>query len=487
MGCSDDDQPDEDDARDDDAGASCAREDAGQRGRRAACADDDDDEPMRPYARWPDPLEAFARGRAHSDEVCARGGDDPVRDAFCTETPATIEQLSDLYRTLDVEPGSDRSGHIAVAVNAHSTGLGLRSVSAINPRVFTTRLEVLDSELLGISFVRGEQLVELVVRDRVDRELRFYLIGFRQACNERKEGCRPAELLTPAIESSWREVTLYDEEDVRNTPLDCATCHQPEGPGTPKLLRMQERTFPWTHWFSTGTDGGLTLLNDYFGAKEDEQLAGYTAEQIRSAHPDGIALLADFHGSREPNEFHTTAIEREVRESAAARGGFQPADNSVPGESATWRSAYERSLRGEAIAVPYHDVKVTDLDKLARMTAAYRAYRAGELDPADLPDLRDVYPDDPEQLAHMGMMTEPGADGEQVLLQACGQCHNDRLDQSLSRANFRADLQGLSRAQKQVAIARLQLPDDHPLAMPPHRLRVLTKEARRRAIEALSR
>lgn len=476
LGCSSQDPPEDDDAsRAADAG--CERSDAG-------CKDEAE---ARPYARWPDPLEALPHGRKQTDEVCARDGDDTVRDAFCSDAPAALGELRDLYRALAVNPETLPNGRTGVSATAHSTGLGLRSVSALNPRVFTVRLETEETELLSTAFVRGEQLVELVVRDRVDRELRFYLVGFRQDCNERAGGCHNGDLLTPAIESDWREVTLYDESDVRNTALDCAPCHQPDGPDTPKILRMQERAFPWTHWLYQGIEGGLALLGDYFAAKGDEVLAGYTATQIRDAHPVGMAQLADFHGSREPNQFDSALIEQEVRESAAARGGAQPGDNRVPGESATWRSAYERSLRGEAIAVPYHDVKVTDPDKLARYSDAYREYRAGLIEPEELPDLRDVFPDDPEQLAHMGMMTEPGADGAQVLLQACGQCHNERLDPNVSRANFRADLKGMSRTEKDLAIERLRLPDDHPLAMPPYRLRSLSDEARKRAIKVLSR
>jgi hypothetical protein len=71
------------------------------------------------------------------------------------------------------------------------------------------------------------------------------------------------------------------------------------------------------------------------------------------------------------------------------------------------------------------------------------------------------------------------------LVQACSMCHNGRLDQSLSRARFRADLDGVSRAERDVAIARLRLPADNPLAMPPPRFRTLTAEARQQAIEAL--
>jgi hypothetical protein len=180
-------------------------------------------------------------------------------------------------------------------------------------------------------------------------------------------------------------------------------------------------------------------------------------------------------------------IETEVERSAAERGGDQPVDNSIPGQSETWEAIYERAKRGEAIAVPYHDVKVTDPDKLAAMTQAYTDYREGRITQDELPDIRDVYPDDPELLARMGFMTEPGLDGEGVLMQACAQCHNSRLDQHVSRARFNVDLSKISREQKERAIARLLLPPDHPAAMPPVRIRSLSEEARDRLIDLLQK
>jgi mono/diheme cytochrome c family protein len=98
-----------------------------------------------------------------------------------------------------------------------------------------------------------------------------------------------------------------------------------------------------------------------------------------------------------------------------------------------------------------------------------------------------VFPDDHAQLAKMGISTEPGLSGEEVLIQACSQCHSERLNQAQSRARFRADLQGVSRAEKEHAIARLSLPPSNVHAMPPARLRVLSPEARARAIAALRR
>ena len=105
----------------------------------------------------------------------------------------------------------------------------------------------------------------------------------------------------------------------------------------------------------------------------------------------------------------------------------------------------------------------------------------------ELPDLRDVHPDDPTLRAHIGLETEPGMVGEQVLLQACAQCHNARLDQTLSRARFTTDFDALGRAQKSLAITRISLPPDDPRAMPPPLARRLSDEGRERLIELLRR
>jgi hypothetical protein len=203
-----------------------------------------------------------------------------------------------------------------------------------------------------------------------------------------------------------------------------------------------------------------------------------------ATRPSDLEQFLRFSGSgTQPHEFDSQLIEDEVRASASG----QPMDNSVPGESATWRSLFDEARRGEAPTVPYHDVKVTDPGKLARATAAYRAFRNGEIDRTELPDVRDVFPDDETQLAEMGFLTTPDASGEAVLLEACSLCHNARLDQSLSRARFRADLVGVDRTERNEAIRRLRLPAEDPAAMPPPRLRSLSKTALLRAIEVLQR
>jgi mono/diheme cytochrome c family protein len=85
----------------------------------------------------------------------------------------------------------------------------------------------------------------------------------------------------------------------------------------------------------------------------------------------------------------------------------------------------------------------------------------------------------------MGFATEPGMDAQSILTQACSQCHNDRLDQSLSRAHFNVDLSKVSRGEKDAAITRLRLPGTNPRAMPPRRFRTLSPAARAALIALL--
>jgi mono/diheme cytochrome c family protein len=222
-------------------------------------------------------------------------------------------------------------------------------------------------------------------------------------------------------------------------------------------------------------------------AHGEESYAGMTREQIAVADP---TLLPTIILVREPTykgAFDSVMIEQEISTSSAQDGGEQPTDNRVPGESKTWRAAYQASLLGSSLSLPYHDVKVTDPEKLEQVTEALRAFAKGEMEADDLPAVNDVFPDDPQLLAELGMTTEPGSDGAAVLLQACSQCHREPLDPTISRAKFRADLKGMDRHEKDLAIERLRLPPTDPLAMPPARARTLTDDARKQAVKALMR
>jgi hypothetical protein len=433
---------------------------------------------------------ALATGKQQIDRLCGRGRTDRVIDAFCV-TKAEVRSLLDLRAAVGFESNENIVDQ-GYALTAHSTSLSLRVVSAINPRIIFVRpqirRETASVEFVSLAFARGEQFAELAARDRNTDVLQFYLLTYEQDCNDKQGGCSPGDLLTEAVESDWKNVNVYAEEDLENTPSDCRTCHQPNGPGTQKILRMQELAPPWNHWFWRQAASGQAVLADYAAAKGDEMFAGLTGQEIVTSQPGLLSFALTAVGSgTQPNAFVSATIEKEVNDSANGRGGDQPIDNSVPGTSKTWDGIYETAKRGEAIPVPYHDVKVTDPKKLADMTQAYTDYREGRLDRQDLPDLRDVYLDDPMRRAEMGFDTEPGLDGEGVLLQACAQCHNDRLDPTLSRARFQVDLSKIGREEKDKAIARLRIPAGEPHAMPPPQFRRLSDEARSRLIELLQK
>jgi hypothetical protein len=92
-------------------------------------------------------------------------------------------------------------------------------------------------------------------------------------------------------------------------------------------------------------------------------------------------------------------------------------------------------------------------------------------------DIRDVFAD----TALSDLQFRPSADlvaagdGRGIMTQMCQQCHNPSLDQTLTRARFDVTkLDTMSRAEKDVAITRLQLPVTSSRKMPPERFRALS-------------
>src|SRR4029077_20277911 len=111
--------------------------------------------------------------------------------------------------------------------------------------------------------------------------------------------CPNSELFTAKTESNWQSFTVYGDPDINDTPLDCLQCHQPGGTGTKRILRMQERQSPWTHWFHPQIDGGGPtngapsdavigppgpptpgLLEEFLAAHPNEDYGGIPAQAI---------------------------------------------------------------------------------------------------------------------------------------------------------------------------------------------------------------
>jgi hypothetical protein len=463
----------------------------------AACSSNDDgpelaaaDGGVRDGAQRGEPMATDSQQPA----FCKRdgAGEDAVRDVFCVDPQPVLRGLTDLQVLIghrvamsDVPPPVEPPAQnelayqatqaAAVAVLGHSTALSGHLVSPINPRVIAT------SSTTFMAFQRGVQQIELIARARDVDALNFYLLSFTQACNERREGCSPGDLYTPRIESDWVEVQIRDGEDLKNTPQDCRTCHDRKGEG-PQLL-MRELEAPWTHFMlppgfesPTPVPNGSDLMGEYVKAKDREPYAGFSMHGISTVSPFMLEVLV---GAAQPLLFDAPTIEDE-------RYPYGPDGYpQLPGPSPTWEAAYEAFKRGEQLALPYLDARVTDPAKQAALTEAYQRYAAGEISADELPDLADIFPDDPLERARRGLQTEPDATPEDALIQACASCHNDVLDQSISRARFNVSVSRLDRGELDYAIERLQLPSTAPGAMPPPDARQLDPAVRDELIEYL--
>lgn len=450
-----------------------------------------DSEPIEPTRktvsendREASPLVNLPRGAEQLARLCARGRSDRVARALC-DNPQ-IDSITTLQAALGLRV-TDADFDVAdaeFALLGHSMSLVSRLVSAINPRalIFSPLVDSTPGAVI-LAFTRGETFVELAAQDSTTSRLTFYLLDFELEC-ERRGTCTHADLLTPAIESDWRGFSLYDDDDLKNTTLDCLQCHQPNGPSTPPVLLMHEVLPPWTHWLTQSTVGGAVLLQDFLNAHgPDEGYAGIPARRILQVSPlDLNRYLLTQRYVDQPVDFPSAQIEAEVSMSAPE----QPLVNLPSGKSATWQRLYDAAAAGLTIPPPYHDVKVTDPNKLAVATKSYQDFKAGKIEPDELADIRDVFLD--EALPDMMFVPAKGLTGREILVQACSQCHNPRLDQTLSRANFDVlRLDAMSAEVKAAAIERLLLPESDIAHMPPARFRTLPPEAIELAVEELRR
>ena len=419
--------------------------------------------------------------------LCSRDRDDAVRDVFCAPSAPRIRSLEDLQEHLALQPdqqfysaeGETLGGDKFVTLLGHSTALSGHLVSPINPRLL-----VLGSGTF-MAFQRGVQKVEVIASARDAGFLNFYLIEFEQACNRRSEGCTSGDLYTPRIERDWLSVSVRDDEDLKNTPADCRQCHQ-RASETPRFL-MRELNNPWTHFIQPPPANpdqfvgpgvqGKDLLDDYTRAKGDERYGGFALQRLVPLAP---FLLETLVGPDQPVLFDAPGIENERWPYRSDSGYAREA-----GRSPTWEAAYEAFKRGEQPALPYIEPRPTDPDKHAQHSEAYARYRAGEISEDELPDISDIFPDDPSVRARIGLQTEPDASAVEALIQACGGCHNDVLDQEISRARFNVDLWRHDPAEIAVAIERLERSATDPGVMPPAEARQLDPRVRQTLLEYL--
>ena len=366
----------------------------------------------------------------------------------------------------------------------HSNSLVAKSVTTINPRaiIFTSGVVTgganRQTPFNVLSFTRGDQFAEIATFDPVNVQMNFYVVAFQKTCNL-TDSCTPADLLTEEAEKGWINVRAYEDDGhtvpsiPENTAVDCQRCHQPNGPGVNAILRMQETTAPYTHFFWQGSAGGQTLLADYFAAHPaSEEYAGIPGSVISQSDPTQLAALITNSGfGAQPNPFPSATIEQQVDQSNPA----QPQNNTVPGVSAAWQAIYLPFVQGQFNAPPYHDVKVTDPAVLPQMQQAYMSFMNGTLLANQLPDIRTSMKSDDQFLRDVGFEVMAGLTAQGILSNACVNCHNGSLDQTISRARFNAQaINLLPPTELAIAIQRIQAPADSVVLMPPAPFRSLT-------------
>lgn len=419
-------------------------------------------------------------GRTQWALLCARQHRDAISSKFCAgDAPPRVTSIAELETFLGLTIRAGVGGNADLVLTGMSTGLGIRRTTPLNPRAVVmthvSELGLPNDPLEVISFGRGEPFVELVANDRDEQTLRFFALRFNPACEFTAAGCNFADLLTPAFESGWLSYTLYDEETLKNTTVDCLVCHQPAGPGTQKILRMQELVAFWDHWFDAGYPG----LAPFHAAHGTESYAGFPSAELASpgpgilyrSSPAALQNLMLNNGFAQPNAFDSPTINDELL---------------ATGVSPTWQALYAKAVAGLEIPPPYFAQLQTDPAKVAAMVTAYQQVMAGTMPREQLPDIRDTLLD--AALPDMSIRPKRGLDGRGILVHMCAMCHDSRLDPTLSRARFNVEqLDAMPREEKDLAIARLRLDDSDIHKMPPVRLHVLVDAERDLAIQELAR
>jgi hypothetical protein len=445
-------------------------------GDHGSSGDDDSVDAAQPVDT--DPLGGLPTGVTQWAALCAKGYGDIITQKFCANSsPPVLTGLADLEAllglTVQPNPNGDTTinTNVRVTLNGASTGLGIRKVNPITPRAFLmtppSTNGVANQTYQVMSFARGEPLVEMVANDPAAKTLRFFLIRFHPAC---EPNCNFADLETQTIESGWTDYTIYDDATINDTTLDCLACHQSGGTSTPKMLRMQELINPWGHWFYPERPQTLAIVQAFQAAHPTESYAGVPYQNVMATRPFVLMQLAQNNGfATQPNAFDTLTINNEI---------------AASGSSATWNALYANAVAGNAIPPPYY-TNTFDPTKLQAATTAYLATAAGTLPRDQMPDVEDTILD--SALADMSIRPKAGLDGPGILVHICQTCHNSRLDQTISRANFNVEnLAQMSRAEKNLAISRLQLPTDDRHAMPPARFHELSDAERALVIATLS-
>jgi len=436
-------------------------------------------------------LQRLVTGSGQTAVACGRGAADPKARTLCASPAPRVGGLRDLYRALALAP--DNNG--LAAVTTHSLGLSARTVTALNPRVVVfPHYSPLDTNAIAAAaFSRGEPFVELSGFDPAAGDFNFYLLAFEPACGT---ACTPADLLTERLESGWTGWTLYGERDLEDTPLDCTSCHRPDGANGRLLMRQIDG--PWMHWGDfrgvTATDvctdaSGTTMPVDGSivadGADLLRRVDGPEGRHGGVAVPNLVAATSGYDLSSlliyaagwaagmgdvpcrapdcafsEPHPFPSQDVLCDrLRDGDASRAG------------GAW-DRYRSNVRPGGFPVPHFDPDIVDAALRATVAADFAAFVAA---PPPAGQGGDAFTKlsglvAPVAARAIGFLPAETESADVMLRSMCARCHNDRTDSRLARGRFDATaLDRLDAAGAAEVLRRISLPRTSPDRMPPLR------------------
>jgi len=437
------------------------------------------------------------------DRLADRDVQSVVRDVFCVKPRPVItntqELLSALGLAFDGPGGKDaqlvpENGNPAWSLVGHSAALSRRLVSPVNPRVVVhtptfSHLTPVPGFVV-MAFVRGEGFAEIITHDPVRDDLDFFIFKYDYPCKD-PQNCTDEDRFSGQVESGWTGYTLYNDEDLENTPLDCLQCHQSglhKAPSPRRSLLMFQLNSMWMHWmydnrhFFDWTDNPIGPGPFHEMMQQYVQAHGTPQEPLGETYggiPDGAvygsrpkSLEALIEGNGFGNGFDDTAY----APNGASIGLLQ--DDRALGMFFRYEGneRYALNLNGLLITPPSDAIDPFDHKKLASLIQSYGEYRNGLT--ADFPDMIALFPE--KKMHRVGLRVQPGLSAPEILVQACSQCHHDGLNPKISRALFGvSEIKSLPVTELRLAQDRINLPEDHLSVMPPHRFRTLSPAERR--------
>ena len=395
-----------------------------------------------------DYFEPLQKGEAQWASLCSRGNADRVTNFFCATPRPNITSLEQLLVGLGLKNPA-QPNNMGFVLSGHSSSLVTTKTTVINPRALIFTPEgTPDYVVLG--FVRGDGFAELAAFDTTNQRINFFLVKINKPCDP---DCSNFERFSSAAESGWTSIDVYNDQDIKNTALDCLQCHQPGGINAQRILRMQELQDPWTHFFRDNRPSNV-LLAKFQQYHPGETYAGIPANIIANSDPadlEDVVRAAGF--DLQPNEFATEQIETELAANP----------NAIP---PTWLEQYNRSIAGTEISTPYFKIDPYDPAKVDAAGLAYREILEGTRPTADMPEMTHMFSD--EALEHLGFTAAANLDAKGIINHRCGTCHNGTFP-GISRNNFNvADFpDNLSPEMRDKILLRINMPETSRFRMPP--------------------